>query len=77
MTTKKKVAPQDARTFKQICELPRDNVSWGDFTIMFSGERDIHISEHAVGASPTQRLTIPRHVFEKFVRWYQTGSTKR
>ena len=69
----KNLAPVDAKTFKQICELPRDNDSYGNFWWIID-EGTITLSNQKIGEEPTERITLRRHVFEKLVRWYLTGS---
>lgn len=65
--------PCEARSFNQICELPRDHDSCGKFWWIIDEVR-ITLCEQASGESPVQKITLPRHVFEKVARWYLTGS---
>lgn len=67
--------PIEARTSRQLCTLPRDNVDSGDFWIQLD-LHEITIVEQMVGAAPSQRLSIPRRHFDAFVRWYTTGSKR-
>lgn len=76
MKTKAKPrTPSQARTFNQICDLESDGCATGDFWLSL-GAREVVIHEQAVGEESKQKIKIPRHVFEKFIRWYQTGSVK-
>jgi hypothetical protein len=76
MATKEKtLTPQQAKTFKQICELPRDNVGTKDFWLTL-GVGEVTIAKQKHGEQATEMITMPRSTFEKFVRWYQTGITR-
>jgi hypothetical protein len=76
MATKEKVrTPQQAKTFAQICKLPRSGVDTKDFWLSIDvGE--VTITKQRIGEKPTQEITIPRRVFDKFVRWYQAEQTR-
>jgi hypothetical protein len=74
--TKVVKAPIDAKADAQVCALGRDNVSWGDYSILFDADR-VWLSQQAIGEAPTQKIELPRHVFDRFARWYTTGSTRR
>jgi hypothetical protein len=74
---KSKLTPAEVRTYKNILDLPRDNVSVGNFTLGFNSESETWFLEQAPDERPTQGFYIPRHVFEKFIRWYQTGSMRK
>lgn len=69
-------APIDAKTDAQVAALGRDNVSWGDYIILFDGVR-VWLSQQARGELPTQKIELPRHVFDRFARWYVTGSARK
>lgn len=69
-------APIDAKTDAQIANLGRDNVSYGNFWMILDGST-IRITDQPMGASPVQNLTISRRAFDRFARWYVTGSQKR
>lgn len=68
--------PREARTFDQICELPRDNWSKGNYWFML-GPGEVTIAEQKTGEMARWMATMPRSVFEAFVRAYETGSLKR
>ena len=68
--------PCEARTFNQICQLPRDNDSYGNFWWIIN-EGVITLCEQPSGGNPVQRIQMPRHVFEKAARWYLTGSKRK
>lgn len=69
---KHKIRPIDARTFKQVCALPRDNLSTKHFWILLDGPYVI-ICEQMDGKPVTGRLSIPRAQFNRMARWYVTG----
>lgn len=65
-------APQRARTTAALERLERDNVAYGDFWMLID-EATVSMTRQKVGEFPTEKISIPRHVFDKFVRWYTTG----
>ena len=73
---KKVRTPREAKTFAQICEMPRDNWSYGDFWMMVVGP-DVVITKQRSGEMSTEKIKIPRRVFNRFVDIYNTGSAKR
>lgn len=68
--------PIEAKTFNQICQLPRDNDGTGNFWWIID-ESTISIHEQKPGESSVQAITLPRKVFEQAARWYLTGSKQR
>jgi hypothetical protein len=69
------MSPQKALAALNLEPLGRDHVRYGDFTLLLC-EHDggvAFISDQAAGESPRGAVSIPRHVFDKFIRWYQTG----
>ena len=76
-TAAKHRAPCDAKTLNQLCELPRDNIDAGKWGWIIVDEDAVGIRQQRPGEESTQDITIPRTVFEKFARWYLTGSTNK
>lgn len=74
--TKKPLTPEQARTERQVCELKRTYVDSGEYWFLMD-ESSVTLSHQKIGDAPTGQATLPRHVFEKFVRWYQTGSMRK
>lgn len=68
----KKLAPKDAKTFNQICSLERDTIDCGDFWTIID-ETEITFAEQKLGEPSRQMLSMPRHIFLRFVNWYLTG----
>ena len=66
------VAPIDAKTFEQICAMPRDNVDAAQFWMITDGEF-VTIAEQEPGREPVGKVSVKRKVFDAFVRWYMTG----
>lgn len=68
----KLMRPRDARTFDQVCALPRDNLTVGDFWIMLNGTGDnsVSICAQKEGQNVTANVDIPRRVFDRMVDWY-------
>lgn len=69
-------APVDAKTMKQICELPCDNDITGNFWWIID-EAEVSIREQKPGEPSTQQISLPRRVFEQIARWYLTGSKRK
>lgn len=59
----------DCRNDNQVCRLGRDNMTVGDFWIITDGYR-VTIAAQKIGARPTEKITIPRGTFNRFVRFY-------
>ena len=71
----KKLRPIQARTFKQVCSLPRDNLSTKDFWILIDHPHVV-ICQQRTGEPAKGSLSIPRAQFDRLVRWYITGKAK-
>lgn len=71
--SKAMLAPIEAKTFSQICKLPRDNYETAGYWILV-GDRTIHFVEQRTGENATQKMAIPKREFDRLVRWYMTGS---
>lgn len=71
----KKLTPQQAKTFKQICSLKTDNCgtprSWISVDVGV-----VCIYNQRNGESSTGNVTLSRADFERFIRWYMTGSAR-
>lgn len=61
--------PMDARGAGQICEMPRDNLTAGDFWILTDGF-NVSIAAQKTDESATVIVSIPRGEFNRMVRWY-------
>lgn len=70
---KKTLTPRTARTFEQICTLKRDNVSTVDYWMMVCDGGKVVICAQRDGQAVQTMLRLPRHTFEKFIDWYNTG----
>lgn len=64
--------PIEARTFKDICSLPRDNLDSKGFWILVD-EGEITITKQNFGESLIAQITVPKAQFDRMVRWYFTG----
>ena len=71
-----KLAPRDAKTFKQCCALISEcyNTRRSYFLLTHAG---LIISNHISGQQSTGTVHLTRGEFEKFVRFYQTGQKSR
>ncbi len=70
-----RLKPRDAKTLKQICSLKSDGTWYGDYWTSLS-ERTFTITKQKLGEMPTEQITLPRFIFERFVNWYNTGKQK-
>ena len=63
--------PSDADSHEKILRLPRDNWSWGDYWMLLDG-RNVIIAHQPPGGSVISKISIPRGVFNHFVKKYTT-----
>lgn len=71
MKRKPKLKPIEARTFGQICSLPRDGYDTKNFWILI--DNGIVICQQQNGKPSTNTMKIPRAEFDRMARWYVTG----
>lgn len=71
MTTKS-ITPKTAKTTKELCELTRDNFSFKGYWILV-GENNVSITKQDDGWPMEQTINIPKGVFERFIKFYETG----
>lgn len=82
MRAKKKAAkpvaptPREANTNAKVCAMPRDNWSARDFWIMVD-ETEVTIAKQRNGEPAEWSHSIPKHVFNRFVDFYNTGKSRR
>lgn len=70
----KKLTPREAKTWKQILSLKRDNISTpGYWFLLDVGE--VHLAAQKNKENATAAISIPRRDFNKFVDFY--NGTKR
>jgi hypothetical protein len=67
---KRKLAPRKARTFEQLCSLPRDNVGAPGWWMLVN-EDTVTITAQEWGQPVTSNVAIPREYFDAFVDWYE------
>lgn len=65
----KTMSLMECRTVDDVCKLPRDNQTFGDYWIITDGYM-VSLAQQEVGESATQKISIPRNVFNKMVRFY-------
>lgn len=65
----KNMRPYDAKTIGEVCQLQRDNYDAGDFWILTDGY-EVSLAEQEVGSYPSQKITVPRAMFNRMVSWY-------
>ena len=72
---RKKLKPIEARTFKQVCKLPRDNLNTRGHWILIDG--DVVLAAQRNGQPATNSMRIPRSEFDRMARWYVTGKASK
>lgn len=68
----KKFTPKTANTFSKVCELERDNLSFGPNWISIE-ENHVNIYNQKSGHEPTGSIRITKKAFDRFIKFYQTG----
>jgi len=68
----RKLAPKDARTFKQRCSLVAEVCDTARSYFMLTHE-GLVISNHRSGQQSTGTVRLTRGEFERFIRFYETG----
>ena len=71
----KTMKPIEARTFNQVCSLPRSSYDTKHFWLVIDGA--MVIGEQEDGQAATNKLVIPRAEFDRLVRWYMTGKATK
>ena len=67
--TTKRLSLREARTFNQICSMPRDNYSCGDFSVSTDGA-EVWLYEQKLGEKQKQEFSIPKGKFDRLVDSY-------
>ena len=65
----KTMSLRQARTFNQVCDLPRDNYDVGDFGIMTDGST-VWLCEQKLRKPAEQAFAIPKGKFDKLFDAY-------
>lgn len=68
----KMMRPRDASTLDDVCSLPRDNITSGDYwaLLMGDGGDSITLTKQRVGKNATESISITRRDFNRIVDWY-------
>ena len=64
--------PIDAKTFSQICSLPRDHYETKNHWLLLD-TGVVYLHRQKSGHESEASLKIPRAEFDRMVRWYVTG----
>lgn len=67
-----KLAPRDAKTFKQVCSLRTDNRATKDGWIMVTGENRVVVVNQRTGEPGTGEVTFSLGQFRQLVDWFNT-----
>jgi len=57
-------------THSELCRLDRDNFCYKDYWII-TDTCTVTIAEQKLGCKPKQSITIPAHIFRRFVKLFQ------
>ena len=71
----KKLTPINAKTFDQICDLKTDHIDSKHHWLLLD-EGSVTIAEQTNGKPAKAMIDIPRRTFDRFIRWYLTGSKR-
>lgn len=71
-TVKKPLTPQTANTENKLCQLKRDNLTYKGHWVMVS-EGSVCITKQKMGEEPEWQIEIPKSIFNRFIKFYQTG----
>lgn len=55
---------RQVRSFDEVCDLTRDCLTWGDWSIMTDGVR-VWISRQKIGEKPTHNIEIPKPIYDR------------
>lgn len=73
----KPLTPKEVNTFSKICSLKRDNTATKNSWMLLGGDGNpehIIIVNQKLGESSTGSVVITKKAFERFIRFYETGS---
>lgn len=66
------ITPRTANTTKKLISMKRDNIDYKGFWILVD-EDGVCITEQNVGEKPKASIRIPKTVFNRLVKFYETG----
>jgi hypothetical protein len=69
------MTPREAKTFDELCKLPRDNVDTDAHWLMADVDT-VTIAAQRNSEECTAKVKLPRATFEAFIDWYNTGKWK-
>lgn len=70
---KKTLTPMDCKNFKDICSMPRDNIDLSQDYWALTDECQVTIAQQKMYNECSQKITIPKNIFDQIVKWYVTG----
>ncbi|WP_458788907.1 hypothetical protein [Dyella jiangningensis] len=65
----KKVSPRTARTDAEVCSLRRDNVTYGDFWMLVTGD-EVTIAHQEPGEKAHGVVTMDKATFNRMLAFY-------
>ena len=71
-----KYSPQTANTLTQICSLKTDNYGVKGYWIIINGP-SVTLAKQEHGEPAEVMLTMPKRVFDAFIKWYVTPSSSK
>jgi hypothetical protein len=70
---KKIKTPIQCRSLEDVCSIPRDNISLPKDFWMITDGYEVTIAQQKMGESPSQKISVPKSIFDACVKWYVTG----
>jgi hypothetical protein len=64
-----KMSPRNAKSELKIMSLKTDNISTPNFWLLLHKD-SITLTKQKTGESSTEKITITREAFNKFIDWY-------
>ena len=71
MKNRKEISPKDCKTMDDVCSIRTDNAQTTGYWII-SDCYQVTITKQKSGEDSTEKITIPKKDFNKFVKWYIT-----
>jgi hypothetical protein len=70
---KKAPTPIQCKSLESICKMPRDNIDLPKDFWMITDGYEVTIAQQKAFEDPSQKISIPKPIFDACVKWYLTG----
>lgn len=68
----RRMRPCECRTEKDVLNLQESNKDIGDYSILIDERLYISLTEQKPGEAPVGSVSMPKSVFDKLFKWYQS-----